>query len=120
MQVSKEVMIEFFKSEYPDAIDRKFSDEGLNLLIDHIETQEADEVVKLNYTPKDLYESYEEDTLNEFIVFYDLDVKIHKNWSEAEQQAAMKTEIEEYLEMRDAFVGFTSTNHVVYCSSKAA
>lgn len=120
MQVSKETMISLFKSEYPDAVYRKFSDEGLNLLIDYIEKQEASETVKLNYKPQDLYESYWEESLKEAIKFYDIDVELNDNQTEAEQQKAMKVAIEEYFQMFDAFVGFTSTNRVVYCSDKAS
>jgi hypothetical protein len=120
MQVSKETFLTLFKSEYPDAVYRKFSDEGLNLLIDYIEKQEASETDKLNYTPKDLYESYWEEPLKEAIEFYDIDVELNNNHTEAEQQKTMKAAIEAYFEMFDAFVGFTSTNRVVYCSDKAS
>lgn len=120
MQVSKETMITLFKSEYLDAVYRKFSDEGLNLLIDYIERQEASETVKLNYEPKDLYDAYWEDSLKEAIEFYDIDVELNDTQTEIEQQEAMKLAIEKYFEMFDAFVGFTSTNRVLYCSDKAS
>ena len=119
MQISKAKMIELFNTEYLNTVHRKFSDEGLNLLIDQIERQEANETVKLNYTPQDLYENYWEESLEEFVAFYDIELNLDSAQSKAEERAIMKSAIEEYLENRDAFVGFTTTNRVVYCSDKA-
>ena len=113
MKPSRQELLDNFKRECPPEILKRYTDEGLNMMIDSIEKSEREEDEEFEVTPLDLNCDYCEESLVECIESFKLQVDLTNCQNETERQAAMKDAIRKYLEPREALIGFTSANRVI-------
>lgn len=113
MKPSRQEVLANFKRECPPELLETYTDEGLEIILDDIENDERMDDTELEIKTVNIYNMYCEESYAECIETFKIEVDLTQAQNEEEGQALMQNAIKEYLEAREALIGFTTTHRVV-------
>lgn len=113
MKPSRQAVLDNFKRECPSEVLKTYTDEGLEIILDDIESEEREDGEESEIDTQYIGSTYCEESYAECIESLKIKVDLTQAQGESGQQMLMQDAIKQYLEARGALIGFTSAHRVV-------